>query len=136
MIHFFRNVSEGIAWKSIDYNGVHVSYGTYGLWLVNSKGDVWFLHGNINYVVNKHWLLIKDDGDMATVESGPNGLTVGLDNAQRLTIRLGVSEDNPQGTGWLSYDLILQCVTVGNFGIIGILPDGSVIIHKGRKTNK
>lgn len=63
------------------------------------------------------------------------GITVGVretvDGIQDVLYRTGVTADKPQGEEWIKLPVKLSHVTVGNRGIMGIMHNGVVVVHRG-----
>ena len=55
---------------------------------------------------------------------------MGISDASEVFVRVGVSALKPEGTRWVKLNLKFAHVTVGQRGIFGILPDGTVAVHK------
>ena len=64
-----------------------------------------------------------------------SGITVGVretvDGVQDVLYRTGVTADKPQGEEWIKLPVKLSHVTVGNRGIMGIMHNGVVVVHRG-----
>ena len=65
----------------------------------------------------------------------PLGVTVGVrespEGVQDVLYRSGVTQAKPEGTHWEKMESKLSHVTVGLRGIMGIMHDGTVIVHRG-----
>ena len=63
------------------------------------------------------------------------GVTVGVrespDGIQDVLYRTGVTAEKPEGLQWIKLPVKLSHVTVGSRGIMGIMHNGAVVIHKG-----
>ena len=62
-------------------------------------------------------------------------MTVGVrespEGVQDVLYRSGVTQAKPEGTHWEKMESKLSHVTVGLRGIMGIMHDGTVIVHRG-----
>lgn len=127
-----RDKPGGTGWMRIEGNMKYVSCGEFGCWAVDNRGDIYFRSGITEQKPEGvQWKSIP--GRLRMIESGPLGLTVGLELVTSyLVIRDGVSQDKPEGTSWVKTELRLAHVTIGESGIIGILPDGTLVIRQGK----
>ena len=110
----------------------YVSCGEYGCWGIRTDDDSVCFRKGISEAVPQGQQWVPVPGRLRMIESGPAGVTVGLNNDNSVFVRKGITPDNPQGTEWVRVSIKLQHVTVGDRGIIGIMQDGSVVKHGGK----
>ena len=81
-----RDKPGGTGWMRIEGNMKYVSCGEFGCWAVDNRGDIYFRTGIAeSKPEGAAWKLVP--GRLRMIESGPLGLTVGLDLNSNLMIR-------------------------------------------------
>ena len=66
------------------------------------------------------------------VESGPNGQVYGVDQAQRIYYRLGVSKRRMFGSNWIHIKGRLRVITAGCNGVFGVTSQYKVFRYTGK----
>jgi len=108
----------------------YVSCGEYGCWAIRKDDDSVCFRKGITEAApqGQQWAPIP--GRLRMLESGPSGVTVGINDDNDVFVRKGVVRDNPQGNEWVRLSIKLDHVTVGERGVIGVKEDSTVVVHQ------
>lgn len=71
-------------------------------------------------------------GRLNQIESGPNGVTWGVNRASKIFYRAGVNRRRPIGSHWVLIKGRLKSVSPGCTGIYGVNKKGQVWLYSGK----
>ena len=111
-----------------------VSLGTHGIWVIDTKGKIWF--GSIRIRRSDMRALIawkSVEGNLKTITAGYGGSVWGILKDGRVVRREGISSQNPYGSSWyIEPGLIANDISAGISGVYITLPNGKVISYRGK----
>ncbi|XP_015261538.1 PREDICTED: fish-egg lectin-like [Gekko japonicus] len=93
------DVNQEVEWDHMEGRMKHIACGRWGCWAVDRKGQAYFRHGiTEDSCVGSSWT--EEGKGFSKIEAGTDGCVYGLTNDQRIYRRVGISKQQPAGTGW------------------------------------
>ncbi len=128
---------KGTSWREIWGSFRYVSAGSYGVWIIDLFGELYFAKGNHQNISKiSGWQNVKSSPkiDFASVITGFDGSVWALSKTGGVYQRTGVNIINATGDPyWKRIDgLKLRQLTVGLPGVIGITGRNQVIAFQGQ----
>ncbi|XP_060105820.1 fish-egg lectin-like [Heteronotia binoei] len=128
------DVNQEVEWDHMEGKMKHIACGRWGCWAVDGKGQAYFRHGiTEDSCVGSSWT--EEGRGFSKIEAGTDGDVYGLSNDQRIYRRVGISKQQPAGTGWalvelephfqgikdMSYDLRTLWIVTPDFSVFKCL---------------
>lgn len=91
--------------------------------------DLFWGAGSVGNRFGKRWIRIG--GKLMQIDSGTFGLVWGVNKAQRIYCRKGITWRKPQGTKWQHVGGLLKYLSVGQYGVWGVNRGGYIYFRYG-----
>ncbi|CAH1253806.1 ZAN [Branchiostoma lanceolatum] len=130
--------SEGTSWNPIEGSLSFVSIGFCGVWGVNTAGEVLYRVGTYGNekAPGTEWLKVSGNVKLVHISSG-KGIVWGITAKYRVYVRIGITAQRPQGTGWTEIRGIgLKSVCVSGYYVWGVTTTGKVYYRTGVTAGK
>ncbi|CAH1274249.1 FCGBP [Branchiostoma lanceolatum] len=123
----------GTSWNTIGGSLSFVSIGFCGVWGVNTAGEVLYRAGTYGNerAPGTAWLKVSGSVTLVQISSG-KGIVWGITARYRVYVRIGITAQRPQGTGWTEIrGRPLKSVCVSEYYVWGVTTTGSVYYRTG-----
>ena len=113
-------------WKKVGGKLKHVSSGGCGTWGVSSNDQIWYYRGR--------WIRVP--GGLKQIDSGPRRIACGVNKADNIYCRTGITGARPYGKGWVRVPGKLKYISCGAFGHWGVNKRNDIFFRYGVNPGK
>ena len=113
-------------WKKVNGKLIHVTSGGSGTWGVNSKSQIYYYRGR--------WIRVP--GGLKQIDSGPLGIVCGVNTADNIYCRTGITTARRNGRSWTRVPGKLKYISCGALGHWGVNKANNIYFRYGVKPGR